>query len=75
MRAWLRPALRPVPLPAAASRRRTIWRWIRSAPTLPKRIYLTHGEPEAMFAFQQLLRDELGVAVEVPEMGHVVPLP
>ena len=57
--------------------RRELLRWIRSAPTLPKKIYLTHGEPEAMFAFQQLLRDELGggVAVEVPEMGEVVPLP
>jgi metallo-beta-lactamase family protein len=56
--------------------RNELLRWIRSAETLPKQIYLTHGEPEAAFAFQQMLRKELGsaVEVEVPEMGEVVPV-
>jgi metallo-beta-lactamase family protein len=61
---------------SAHADRNELLRWIRSAPTLPRKIYLTHGEPESAFAFQQLLRKELdaGIEVEVPEMGEVVAL-
>jgi metallo-beta-lactamase family protein len=54
--------------------RNELLRWMRAAETLPTQIYLTHGEPESAFAFQQMLRKELGTAVEigVPEMGEVV---
>jgi metallo-beta-lactamase family protein len=61
---------------SAHADRGELLRWIRSAPSLPEQIYLTHGEPESAFAFQQLLERELGVAVsvEVPEMGEAVTL-
>jgi metallo-beta-lactamase family protein len=52
--------------------RSELLRWIRSAGSLPKQIYLTHGEPESAFAFQQQLQTELGVRVGVPELGEVV---
>jgi metallo-beta-lactamase family protein len=49
-------------------------RWIRSAPRLPKLIFVTHGEPQASEAFARRLRDELHVDARVPALNDVVDL-
>lgn len=46
-----------------------LMRWIRSAPSLPGRIFVTHGEPESAAALAARIRDELKVRVDVPALG------
>jgi metallo-beta-lactamase family protein len=54
--------------------RSELQRWIESADDLPKKVFLTHGEPEAAFAFEQRLESRLGLDVAVPEMDETVVL-
>jgi metallo-beta-lactamase family protein len=46
-------------------------RWIRTAPTSPRRIFVVHGEPESSAAFADTLRGEFaGTEVTVPELDE-----
>ncbi len=49
-------------------------RWIREGEGKPKQVFLTHGEPEAAFAFAQQLHRDLELSVEVPAMDDTVDL-
>jgi metallo-beta-lactamase family protein len=50
-------------------------RWLRTAPSLPRVVFLTHGEPDAAAAFAGRLRRELpSVDVRVPALNHVADL-
>ncbi len=48
--------------------------WITSAETMPKRIFVTHGEPEAAAAFAQRIEDETGIDTFVPRLEDAVEL-
>ncbi|OGH88471.1 MAG: hypothetical protein A3J93_04375 [Candidatus Magasanikbacteria bacterium RIFOXYC2_FULL_42_28] len=43
--------------------------WIGGGPTLPKKVYLNHGEPGPAEAFAKLLKTELGVKATVVDFG------
>lgn len=50
-------------------------RWVRTAPALPRLIFVTHGEPDAAEAFARRLRTELSaVDVRVPRLNDVFDL-
>jgi metallo-beta-lactamase family protein len=49
--------------------RNELLRWVRTAPSPPRRIFVTHGEPAASRAFAELLRKETGSEVVIPELG------
>ena len=51
-----------------------VLRWLRTAPSLPRLIFVTHGEPPAATALAQRLRNELGVSVQVPSLNDVCDL-
>ena len=40
----------------------------------PRSVFVTHGEPDAATAFAGRIREQLGVAVEVPSLGETVTL-
>ncbi len=46
-----------------------LMRWLQSGPTLPKRVFLTHGEPSSAQAMALRIR-ELGIDVTVPALGE-----
>ena len=48
--------------------------WLRSAPTRPRRVFITHGEPGPADALRQRIERELGWRAEVPEHGEGVEL-
>jgi metallo-beta-lactamase family protein len=50
--------------------RSELLRWVRTAATPPRRIFVTHGEPAASRALAQLLERETGSAVVVPALGE-----
>ena len=41
--------------------------WLKTAPRVPKGVFVTHGEPAAQEALAARIKDELGWAVRVPE--------
>lgn len=43
--------------------------WVGGAPSLPKKIYLNHGEPAPAEALAKLLKTELGVKATVVDLG------
>lgn len=47
-------------------------RWVRTAPSPPRLIFVTHGEPDAAEAFARRLRSELSVEVRVPQLNDVI---
>jgi metallo-beta-lactamase family protein len=49
-------------------------RWARTMPGRPRRVFLTHGEPDSSQALASRLRDTLQWRVGVPEMGESVTL-
>lgn len=49
-------------------------RYLASMPKLPKRLFLTHGEPEARVALRDHLKAELGIVAELPDLGQRVEL-
>lgn len=49
-------------------------RWLRSDERPPRRVFLTHGEPEAALAFSELIRRDLGWKTAVPHLGDTVEL-
>ena len=44
-------------------------RWVTSGKTVPKKVYLNHGEPTAAEALASTLRDAHGLDVAVPKYG------
>ncbi|GAB6196022.1 MBL fold metallo-hydrolase RNA specificity domain-containing protein [Lysobacter xanthus] len=41
--------------------------WLRTAPTAPSRVYVTHGEPAAADTLRARIQHELGWPARVPE--------
>lgn len=48
--------------------------WMRSATSPPKRVFVTHGEPESSAALRTRIERELGWTAEVPAHGYVANL-
>ncbi len=46
--------------------------WLKSGPSVPERIFVTHGEPGASDTLRQYLQRELATRVMVPEHGETV---
>lgn len=46
--------------------------WLRGGAAEPRRVFVTHGEPESADALRQHLRRELASEVTVPEHGEVI---
>ena len=53
---------------------KAVLRWLKGLKVTPKRVFTTHGEPEAAQAMAQHIRDEYGWTVEVPHYGETVEL-
>jgi metallo-beta-lactamase family protein len=53
---------------------KAVLRWLSGLPSAPKRIFTTHGEPDAAQAMAQHIRDKFGWTVEVPTYGEVFDL-
>lgn len=53
---------------------KAVLRWLSGLKTAPKRIFTTHGEPDAAAAMAGHIRDEFGWTVEVPTYGEVFEL-
>ena len=49
-------------------------RWLRTSPTKPRKVFVTHGEPDAADAFAALVGSELGWNAAVPEYKDTVRL-
>jgi len=45
-------------------------RWLEGMPSAPKRVFVTHGEPDAAQAMAGHIRDRFGWTVEVPQYGE-----
>jgi metallo-beta-lactamase family protein len=48
--------------------------WMRTAPTPPKQVFVTHGEPDSADALRFRIQDELHWKVRVPSDGETVEL-
>lgn len=53
---------------------KAVLRWLSGLKVTPKRVFTTHGEPEAAEAMAGHIRDEYGWTVEVPHYGETVEL-
>ena len=53
---------------------KAVLRWLSGLKTAPKKVFTTHGEPEAAAAMAGHIRDEYGWTVEVPRYGETVEL-
>ena len=51
-----------------------IMRWLRTAKTPPRTVFVTHGEPAAAAALQHRIEQELGWNCVVPEHGQTIEL-
>ena len=51
-----------------------ILRWLKTAKTAPKTVFVTHGEPSASDALRLRIEEELGWTCVVPEQGQVAEL-
>ena len=47
-----------------------VLRWLEGMPSAPRRVFVTHGEPEAANAMARHLRERFGWAIEVPQYGE-----
>jgi metallo-beta-lactamase family protein len=45
-------------------------RWLADMPAAPRRVFVTHGEPDAAQAMAGHLRDRFGWQIEVPQYGE-----
>ncbi len=45
-------------------------RWLEGMPSPPKKVFVTHGEPDAAEAMAGRIRERFGWAVEVPQYGE-----
>jgi metallo-beta-lactamase family protein len=46
-----------------------LMRWFRSGPSLPKAVFVTHGEPDAAAALAERIGAETNVAAYTPKLG------
>lgn len=53
---------------------KAVLRWLKGLEKAPKRLFTTHGEPEAAAAMAKHIHDEYGWEVEAPEYGQVFEL-
>ena len=53
---------------------KAVLRWLSGLKTTPKKVFTTHGEPEAAEAMAGHIRDEYGWTVEVPHYGQTIEL-
>ncbi len=53
---------------------KAVLRWLSGLKVTPKKVFTTHGEPEAAEAMAQHIHDEYGWTVEVPHYGETVEL-
>ncbi len=53
---------------------KAVLRWLSGIPSAPKKVFTTHGEPDAAEAMAKHIRDEFGWNVVVPELGQEVEL-
>jgi metallo-beta-lactamase family protein len=53
---------------------KAVLRWLSGLPSAPKRIFTTHGEPDAAAAMAGHIHEKFGWAVEVPTYGEVFEL-
>lgn len=54
---------------SAHADRHGLIRWLRSGESLPKVVFVVHGEPEASMAMAALVERELSIKTVVPRMG------
>jgi metallo-beta-lactamase family protein len=47
-----------------------IVRWLEGMPSAPKRVFVTHGEPDAAQAMAKRIRERFGWQIEVPQYGE-----
>jgi len=47
-----------------------IIRWLEELPSAPRRVFVTHGEPDAAEAMAGHIRDRFGWQTEVPQYGE-----
>ncbi|MHC4350690.1 MAG: MBL fold metallo-hydrolase RNA specificity domain-containing protein [Planctomycetota bacterium] len=59
---------------SAHADRTDLMRWLGHFTSPPRRLFLTHGEPQASDALADLVRAQLGWDVQVPEYGASVEL-
>ncbi|HVS21153.1 MAG TPA: MBL fold metallo-hydrolase [Pyrinomonadaceae bacterium] len=45
-------------------------RWLEGMPSAPRRVFVTHGEPDAAQAMAGHIRDRFGWQIEVPQYGE-----
>lgn len=48
--------------------------WLRTSEVAPRRVFVTHGEPNASDAFRRRLRDTFGWDARVPELAETIAL-
>jgi metallo-beta-lactamase family protein len=46
-----------------------VLRWLQDLPAPPKRVFVTHGEPEAAAAMANKIRERFGWQIEAPQYG------
>jgi metallo-beta-lactamase family protein len=46
-----------------------LMRWVRSAPSLPRTVFVTHGEPPAATALAKRIESELHITAHIPNLG------
>lgn len=68
----VRASIRQVPALSAHADADELIAWMKTIPSPPKSVFLTHGEPAAQDAFAARIRAELGWSVHVPEPDDVV---
>jgi len=51
-----------------------LMRWLRSGEAAPRRVFITHGEPESAYVFARRVRRELGWRTEAPDLDDEVEL-
>ena len=49
-------------------------RWLEGMPSAPKRVFVTHGEPDSAEAMAKHIRERFGWQIEVPQYGEQVEL-
>ena len=53
---------------------KAVLRWLSGLKVTPKKVFTTHGEPEAAAAMAKHIRERFGWTVEVPQYGETIEL-
>jgi metallo-beta-lactamase family protein len=51
-----------------------VLRWLEGLPSAPKKVFTTHGEPEASAAMAERIREKFGWEVVIPQYGQTIQL-